>query len=578
MDGPTISIAMNNILLSCDWNYYNSWTKACIKSIQHYNPWINITVHIINPENHDKISGVRYEYEEVDVSSYKEPVAYYQAARFIKAAELFDDSDLVMSLDCDTVCTESFTKDEFEYLASQVSVLLHHKADRWLAGLVTYGKNNFRHDYRQRLLNADYNDWVYGLDQVILEDLSHVYQFNKVRVGTWMSLGKGKGTFLTLKGTQKVNSKYLGVYNNTINTINEKQSWALSGPWTGGIPLPDLENIQVKKLQDLGPGAVPDIWIIHNNTDNKRTKRYLDAYEYVRSTCIPWIVVESPAFRYNQADQDSKNVYYRWSWLSYFRDQGIHYDENSPGDRWKRIQKEQNIKIHNWQSRGDNILFMMQRPGDSSLVPLTRRYGSYENFVRDTIQQLREFTDRPIKIRMHPLRFPQQMEILQPLLDSVPDVTISDHSRENTRDRWISGGDSLYADFDHSWAVVGANSNSLTESVCYGVPTWCLNSTAMAYPVSQQSLQTIENPDLHTDRTQWLYNLAYSQWRLDEIKQGVPFKHLMQWYDRAVELRKAMPDYAYYQRNQCHLDPYAEYWNTEYLTNIVKQNKSLLKR
>ena len=575
MDGTTV----NNILISCDWKYYTQWAKTCIQSIKYYNPWINITAHLINPEDHDEITGVRYEYESVDISNYKEPVAYYQAARFIKTAELFDDNDLVMSIDCDTVCSESFTPEEFQQLAKQVSVLHHPKADRWLAGLVTYGTENFRHDYRERLLNYNFDDWVYGLDQTVLEQLGKIYNFNEVKAGTWMGLGKGAGTFLTLKGSQKTNHRYLGVYNKIVQevAINSTDAWALSGPWTDDIPLPDSENIQVKKLQDLGPGAVPEIWIMHNNTDNKRTKRFVDSYEYVKASCKPWIVVESPAFRYNQASQDDENVYYRWSWLSYFRDRGIHYDENSPGDRWKRIQREQNIKIHNWQPRGDAVLFMMQRPGDSSLVPLTQRYGSYENFVHNTILQLRKFSNRPIQIRMHPLRFSQQMEILQPILDSVPDVTISNNSKENTKDRWISGGDDLYADFDTSWAVVGANSNSLTESVCYGVPTWCLDSTAMAYPVSQQSLEFIENPDLNIDRTQWLYNLAYSQWRLDEIKQGMPFKHLMQWHDQAIKLRKSMPDYAYYQRNRHLQDPYVEYWNTEYLANIVKQNKSLLK-
>lgn len=213
---------MNNILLSCDWNYYNDWARWCIKSIKHYNPWINITTHIINPLDQDEIPGVRYEYEQVDLTQYKEPVAYYQAARFIKVAELFDDTDLVMTLDCDTVCTQSFSQEEFETLANQVSVLHHHKADRWLAGLVTYGTENFRHDYRQQLLDKSYDDWTYGLDQVVLADLNEIYQFNEVKVGTWISLGKGQGTFLTLKGTQKTNSKYLGVYQTTIKTINDE--------------------------------------------------------------------------------------------------------------------------------------------------------------------------------------------------------------------------------------------------------------------------------------------------------------------------------------------------------------------
>jgi len=49
-----------NILLACDTLYYTQWAINCIRSIQHYNPWIKITVVVVNPVNVEEIPGVRY--------------------------------------------------------------------------------------------------------------------------------------------------------------------------------------------------------------------------------------------------------------------------------------------------------------------------------------------------------------------------------------------------------------------------------------------------------------------------------------------------------------------------------------
>lgn len=121
------------------------------------------------------------------------------------------------------------------------------------------------------------------------------------------------------------------------------------------------------------------------------------------------------------------------------------------------------------------------------------------------------------------------MEYLRPIMNYFSDVEISQHS-ETSKDSWVSGGDSLYRDFDQAWCVVGGNSNGLVESVCYGLPTWCFDESAMAWPVSQGSLRRINNPRLDVDRQQWLNNLGYCQWRRDEIIQGLPWFHLLQWW------------------------------------------------
>ena len=78
---------------------------------------------------------------------------------------------------------------------------------------------------------------------------------------------------------------------------------------------------------------------------------------------------------------------------------------------------------------------------------------------------------------------------------------------------------------------VGFNSNALTDAVIEGVPTYSLDPSSMAYPVSNKYIRDIESPKTF-DRTQWLYNLGYTQWREDEIAQGMPWQHLSKRYEQ----------------------------------------------
>ena len=42
---------------------------------------------------------------------------------------------------------------------------------------------------------------------------------------------------------------------------------------------------------------------------------------------------------------------------------------------------------------------------------------------------------------------------------------------------------------------------------------------------ANQNLDTITLP-IRPDRTQWFNDLAYTEWTIDEISEGLPLKHL----------------------------------------------------
>ena len=289
-------------------------------------------------------------------------------------------------------------------------------------------------------------------------------------------------------------------------------------------PIPNLPNFKIVPWADQDTIQSADV-LIQNNIISQKRKKFKKYYQYVLDSNKPFIVTESAVFRRNMKGPGSPGAYHRYSWTSYFQDEGNYCNENSPSDRWLRIQREQNIEIKDWKTIGEYILVVLQRPGDSSLKNLLEKHGSYENFLGFTLNEIKKYTDRPIRVRMHPLRQDRQLQVLKNF-----NVDISTNTLGSSQSAGLlEGGDGLYEDFRNAYAVVGFNSNALTESICEGIPTFSMCASSMAWDCSNKDLKDIENPKLF-DRSQWLNNLGYCQWREDEIARGDPWEHLRKKY------------------------------------------------
>lgn len=277
------------------------------------------------------------------------------------------------------------------------------------------------------------------------------------------------------------------------------------------VPFADVDSIETA-----------DILVQSNQSGSKKEKKIGHIYKYVKDSGKPYIVTESAVFRKNMPAPPNPMAYHRYSWTSYFRDEGDYCNENSPSDRWEQIKQDQNLTVKDWRSKGEYVLVILQRPGDSSLVNLLKKHGTYKGFVSHTLKEIQTYTDRPIRVRMHPLRQDRQMEVLKDF-----DVEIS----KNTDGAGLlEGGAGLQRDFDDAWCVVGFNSNALTESAMEGIPTFSMCPSCMAYDVSNKSLKLIEQPVMF-ERQQWLNNLGYCQWREDECIAGLPWEHLRKKYE-----------------------------------------------
>ena len=149
---------------------------------------------------------------------------------------------------------------------------------------------------------------------------------------------------------------------------------------------------------------------------------------------------------------------------------------------------KQEIKPWRSENEGEYVLICQQRDFDRALKSKNLKEV---NMSKWTIEQVQKYESLGYKVRVRsPLKFP------------IPE------SQKNT----------LQEDFDNAKIVVTCSSNCGVLSVLQGIPTVATHPISMVYDICKNT----KTPD----RVQWLKNLSYTHWTLEEITNGAPWEFL----------------------------------------------------
>jgi hypothetical protein len=151
-----------------------------------------------------------------------------------------------------------------------------------------------------------------------------------------------------------------------------------------------------------------------------------------------------------------------------------------PADRFNKL----NIQVKDWRTNGHHILVC---PSSDTI----NRFYSCNDWLINTLAELKKYTDRSIKVRYKP----RANGTSGPRAAIIP----------------------FEEDIKNAWAVVTSVSIAGVDAACYGIPVFC-NSSSPCAALDNISLSTIETPKL-VDRTKWLNTLAYYQYTEDELKK-----------------------------------------------------------
>lgn len=242
-----------------------------------------------------------------------------------------------------------------------------------------------------------------------------------------------------------------------------------------------------------------------------------DAYKFVLNSNKPFLVCEEGAMRQLPS-------YKRWGWTSYKNGIGNFNNDNVDNSRWIKIQKETGIRFAEWNSLGDNILIMGQLEGDSALIEMyDAGYKTFDNYIIEQIKIIRQYTDRPIVVRPHPVGAKTFYKLEEALNKKYNRVSVSKNYNSTTT---LNGGKGLEEDLKDAYCVITYSSNSAVEAVEKGIPIFTLSPTSTAYDVGHTDLSQIENLDYNKDISTWCNKLSYTIWNDSEIANGTMWEHL----------------------------------------------------
>jgi len=214
------------------------------------------------------------------------------------------------------------------------------------------------------------------------------------------------------------------------------------------------------------------------------------------------IFVDSNILHYARQEHE----WHRYSLKSVYPKEGVYFFGNSDPDKWKRYSEWHGVDLKPWRTNGNHILILCQRPKGWNLDG-----ADQDQWVDDTIEKIRQHSDRPIVIRMHPndgTKFKQMEKIYKRHKDAVQFSL-----KENIKD-----------ELQNCWCTVGYNSTPTTVATIEGIPSYVEDpSKSWAADVAFTDLSQIENPPM-PDRSAWTQKIANIHWSNDEVRSGMLWK------------------------------------------------------
>jgi len=222
------------------------------------------------------------------------------------------------------------------------------------------------------------------------------------------------------------------------------------------------------------------------------------------------IFVDSNILHYARKEHE----WHRYSLGSVYPDSGTYFFDDIDKTKWKTYSTWHNAELKPWRSSGRHILILCQRPKGFNM------FTDQEVWLDNTIAKIRQYSSRPIMIRMHPGDGTREKQIHKIQKKYGSTVSISVH--ENIREALVD-----------CWCTVGLNSTPNVVAAIEGVPGYIEDPVhSWANGIAFTDLSLIENPPL-PDRSDWIHKIANIHWSNDEVTTGKLWKQIKKYISSA---------------------------------------------
>jgi hypothetical protein len=222
----------------------------------------------------------------------------------------------------------------------------------------------------------------------------------------------------------------------------------------------------------------------------------------LRSTNTPQVYVDSNILHYARQEHE----WHRYSLNSVYPHDGVYFFNNIDKSKWETVKSWHGTDMLPWRTTGNHILVLAQRPKGFNM------FTDQDAWLDKTINAIKQNTDRPIVIRMHPGDSTREKQTAKIKKRFGKDfkygrMTISTHT--NIQDELVN-----------CWCSVGYASTPNVVSAIRGVPVYVEEiDKSWAKDVAFNDMSLIDNPPM-PDRSEWIHKIANIHWSNQEVISG----------------------------------------------------------
>lgn len=210
------------------------------------------------------------------------------------------------------------------------------------------------------------------------------------------------------------------------------------------------------------------------------------------------VFVDSNILHYARGEHE----WHRYSLDSVYPDTGTYLFSDQLEPKWETYSAWHGVTAKPWRTTGNHILLLCQRPHGWNMLGTEQ-----ETWISTTIGKIRQYSKRPIRIRMHPG-------------DGTKERQISKLRQRYGNSIEISRAVNIREDLENCWISIGYNSTPNVVSAIEGVPVYIDDPQhSWARGIALERMQHIESPPT-SDRTQWLEKIANIHWSNQEVRDG----------------------------------------------------------
>jgi hypothetical protein len=252
-------------------------------------------------------------------------------------------------------------------------------------------------------------------------------------------------------------------------------------------------------------------WLGHNVSSSPHLKLRRTVIDNQLKNNKYVITADSNLFLYANTTNHPHH-YLRYSFNGVFPNTGIYCDTEIDSSRWKQIQQDLNISLKDYRTTGNHILLCLQRNGGWSMGNV-----NIQDWAIETITKIRQYTDRPIVIRLHP--GDKQSKLLLTPGNPKCRLPLSNTIR-------LSNNQSIIDDLKNCWATVNYNSSPVVGAAIEGVPIFVSDpNKSQCSEIANTDLAQIETPTMH-HRQHWVERISMFHWNFNELRNGQCWEHM----------------------------------------------------